>query len=125
MATPFLGEVKMVAFNFAPKGWAICNGQLLSINQNQAPFSILGITYGGNGQTNFALPNLQVRVPLHMGSGFVEGQAGGSEDVTLDSSHSESSLSGFDATPSIAIGRPPAIGAPRPGRYTTVRCRGA
>lgn len=85
MGTPFLGEVKMVAFNFAPKGWAFCNGQLLQINQNQALFAILGTTYGGNGQTNFALPNLQGRVALHMGNGFVEGQVGGSDTVTLTS----------------------------------------
>ena len=70
MATPFIGEVKMVSFNFEPKGWAFCNGQLLPINQNQALFSILGTTYGGNGTTTFALPNLQGRVPLHMGNGF-------------------------------------------------------
>src|SRR5450631_3269662 len=86
MGTPFLGEVKMVSFNFAPKGWAFCNGQLLPIAQNQALFSILGTTYGGNGQTTFALPNLQGRVPLHMGNGFVEGQVGGAQTVTLTSS---------------------------------------
>lgn len=84
MATPFLGEVKMVSFNFAPKGWAFCNGQLLSIQQNAALFSILGTTYGGNGTTNFALPNLQGRVPLHMGGAFTEGQVGGAENVTLN-----------------------------------------
>jgi microcystin-dependent protein len=66
-----------MSFNFAPKGWAQCNGQLLPINQNQALFSLLGTTYGGNGQTTFALPNLQGQVPLHMGQGFIEGQAGG------------------------------------------------
>jgi microcystin-dependent protein len=84
MATPFLGEVKIVSFNFAPKGWALCNGQLLPINQNQALFSLLGTTYGGNGQTTFALPNLQGRVPLHMGSAFVMGQAGGETAHTLN-----------------------------------------
>ena len=84
MATPFIGEVKMVSFNFAPKGWAFCNGQLLAINQNQALFSILGTTYGGNGQTTFALPNLQGRVPLHMGNGFTEGQVGGAAERHSD-----------------------------------------
>ena len=84
MATPFLGEVKIVSFNFAPKGWALCNGQVLPINQNQALFSLLGTTYGGNGQTTFALPNLQGRVPLHMGSAFVMGQAGGETAHTLN-----------------------------------------
>jgi microcystin-dependent protein len=88
MSTPFLGEIRMVGFNFAPQGWALCNGQLLAINQNTALFSLLGTTYGGDGVTNFALPNLQSRVPIHMGtgaglSGYVIGQIGGSENVTL------------------------------------------
>ena len=83
MATPYLSEIKIFGFNFAPKGWALCNGQLLPINQNQALFSLIGTTYGGNGTTNFALPNLQGRVPLHMGSGFTIGQVGGEEIHTL------------------------------------------
>ena len=69
MAEPFLSEIRIMSFNFAPKGWALCNGQLLPINQNQALFSLLGTTYGGNGQTNFALPDLRGRVPIHVGSG--------------------------------------------------------
>ena len=83
MGTPFLGELKIVSFNFAPKGWSMCNGQLLPINQNQALFSILGTTYGGNGQTNFALPDLRGRAPLHVGQGLVLGQAGGQEFHTV------------------------------------------
>ncbi len=83
MSTPFLGEIKIFSFNFPPKGWAFCNGQLLPINQNQALFSLLGTTYGGDGQTNFALPNLQGRVPFHIGSGFTQGQSGGEENHTL------------------------------------------
>lgn len=83
MGTPFLSEVKIVSFNFAPKGWALCNGQLLPINQNQALFSLLGTTYGGNGQTNFALPDLRGRVPLHFGQGIVLGQAAGEVAHTL------------------------------------------
>lgn len=77
MAEPFLGEIKVVSFNFPPNGWALCNGQLLPINQNQALFSLLGTTYGGNGQTNFALPNLRGQVPIHMGSGHTLGEQGG------------------------------------------------
>lgn len=77
MATPFMGEVKLISWNFAPKGWAFCNGQFLPINQNQALFSLLGTTYGGNGQTTFALPNMQGRVPIHVGAGFVQGQMAG------------------------------------------------
>lgn len=83
MSEPFLAEIKIVSFNFAPKGWALCNGQLLPINQNQALFSLLGTIYGGNGQTNFALPNLQGRTPFHITSGFVQGQAGGEVAHTL------------------------------------------
>jgi microcystin-dependent protein len=83
MSTPFLGEIRIVAFNFAPRGWAFCNGQLLPINQNQALFSLLGTTYGGNGQTTFALPDLRGRVPFHVGNGFTQGQQGGEENHTL------------------------------------------
>lgn len=86
MSNPYLGEIKIISWNFAPQGWAFCNGQLLPINQNQALFSILGTTYGGNGQTNFALPNLQGRSPIHMGSGFTLGQAGGEQAHTITQS---------------------------------------
>ena len=84
MSEPFLSEIKIVSFNFPPKGWALCNGQLLPINQNQALFSLLGTTYGGNGQTNFALPNLRGRVPIHEGSGHTLGEAAGSTAVTIN-----------------------------------------
>jgi microcystin-dependent protein len=83
MSTPFITEIKIVSFNFAPKGWALCNGQLLPINQNQAIFSLLGTTYGGNGQTTFGLPNLQGRVSMHMGQGHTLGERGGEEAHTL------------------------------------------
>jgi microcystin-dependent protein len=88
MSTPLLGEIKMFAGNFAPKGWALCNGQILAISQNAALFSILGTFYGGNGTSNFALPNLQSRVPIHQGTGpglspYVIGQQAGAENVTL------------------------------------------
>ena len=79
MAEPFLSEIRIMSFVFAPRGWALCNGQLLPINQNQALFSLFGTTYGGNGQTTFALPDLRGRVPLHFGAGFVLGQRGGEE----------------------------------------------
>ena len=83
MGTPYLSEIRIFSFNFAPRGWALCNGQLLPINQNQALFSLLGTMYGGNGQVNFALPNLQGRVPFHVGGGLVQGQAGGETAHTL------------------------------------------
>ena len=84
MSEPFLSEIKIVSFNFPPKGWALCNGQLLPINQNQALFALLGTTYGGNGQTNFALPNLRGRVPIHEGNGHNLGEAAGSTAVTVN-----------------------------------------
>ncbi|HSB09844.1 MAG TPA: tail fiber protein [Blastocatellia bacterium] len=83
MGTPFLGEIKIVSFNFAPKGWALCNGQLLPINQNQALFSLFGTTYGGDGRVNFALPDFRGRAPLHFGDGFTQGERGGEENHTL------------------------------------------
>jgi microcystin-dependent protein len=84
MSEPFLGEVKIISWNFPPKGWAFCNGQLLPINQNQALFSILGTTYGGDGRVTFALPNLQGRAPVHAGSGIVLGELGGETAHTLN-----------------------------------------
>ncbi|HEY2393859.1 MAG TPA: tail fiber protein [Candidatus Angelobacter sp.] len=83
MGTPFIGEVKIISWNFPPKGWAFCNGQLLPINQNQALFSILGTTYGGDGRTTFGLPNLQGRMPVHTGNGIVLGQLAGETAHTL------------------------------------------
>lgn len=89
MSEPFIGQIQPLAFNFAPRGWAQCNGQILSISQNTALFSLLGTTYGGNGTTNFALPNLQSRVPLHFGTqpggqDYSLGEEGGQENVTLN-----------------------------------------
>ena len=83
MLEPFVGEIALLAFAFPPKGWALCNGQLLPINQNQALFSLLGTTYGGNGQTTFALPNLQGRAPMHVGGSHLLGETGGAESVTV------------------------------------------
>jgi microcystin-dependent protein len=86
MGTPFIAEIRIVSFNFAPRGWALCNGQLLQINQNQALFSLLGTMYGGDGRTTFALPDLRGRVPVHVGAGFVQGEKAGEEAHTLISS---------------------------------------
>ncbi len=80
---PYVGEVKLMGFGFAPKGWALCNGALLAIQQNAALFSLLGTNYGGNGTTNFALPDLRGRAAIHMGNGYVEGQIAGVENVSL------------------------------------------
>lgn len=84
MAEPFLSEIRIFSFNFAPKGWATCDGQFLPINQNQALFSLLGTTYGGNGQTTFALPNLRGRSQIHEGAGHTLGEAAGSSAVTIN-----------------------------------------
>lgn len=83
MAEPFLSEIRIMSFEFAPKGWALCNGQLLPINQNQALFSLLGPTFGGDGRVNFALPDLRGRVPIHVGSGHTLGERGGEQAHTL------------------------------------------
>lgn len=106
---PYLGEIRIFAFNFAPKGWAMCNGQLLAISSNPALFSLIGTYYGGNGSTTFALPNLQSRFPLHQGQGqglspYNIGQQGGVENVTLTSqqmpqhNHTANVVSGPQAT---------------------------
>lgn len=86
MSEPFLGEIKIIAWNFAPKGWAFCNGGLLPINQNQALFALLGTSFGGNGQTTFALPDFRGRAGIHQGQGFVIGQSGGQESHTVTQS---------------------------------------
>src|SRR5258705_5658854 len=83
MAEPFLSEIRIMSFGFAPKGWAMCNGQLLPINQNQALFSLLGTTLGGDGRVNFALPDLRSRVPIHVGSGHTLGEKGGEQAHTV------------------------------------------
>ena len=86
MSGPFVGEIRMFAGNFAPAGWSFCNGALVPIDQNPTLFQLIGTTYGGDGQTTFALPDLQSRVPVHVGPGFALGQSGGVETVTLTTS---------------------------------------
>ena len=83
MSEPFLAEIRIIGFNFAPRGWAFCDGQILPINQNQSLYSLLGTTYGGDGRTSFALPDLRSRTPVHKGDGYQLGQKGGAETVTL------------------------------------------
>jgi len=83
MAEPFMGEIRLMSFVFPPKGWTLCNGQFLPINQNQGLFALLGTQYGGNGQTTFALPDLRGRVPIHQGAGFTIGEVGGQQAHTI------------------------------------------
>lgn len=109
MSEPFLGELRLMSFNFAPKGWAQANGQLLPIAQNQPLFALFGTMYGGDGRVNFALPDLRGRVPMHIGQGYVQGQKLGEEFHTLTSSETPahnhvvqgSSQQGDQAGPSI------------------------
>lgn len=86
MGNPYVGEVRLVGFNFAPYGWQLCAGQLLPISQNEALFNLIGTTYGGDGINTFGLPDLRSRIPIHQGPGYVMGQAGGAENVTIAAS---------------------------------------
>ena len=113
MSEPFIAEIRIMSFTFAPKGWGQCNGQLLPINQNQALFSLLGTTYGGNGQTTFGLPDLRGRTPIHMGSGHTLGERAGTETVTLNVSQLPSHLhvaqaASSDADVPVAVSNMPA-----------------
>src|SRR5688572_20808665 len=98
MAEPFLSEIKIFSFNFPPKGWAFCNGQFLPINQNQPLFALLGTTYGGNGQTTFALPNLRGRVPIHTPNGQNLGESAGSTAVTVNTQQMPTHIHALNAT---------------------------
>lgn len=107
MSIPFVGEIRIFTFNFPPKGWAFCNGQLLPINQNQALFALFGTTYGGDGRINFALPNLQGRVPFHTGNGLTLGQVGGEMAHTLN-------ISELPAHNHVPVGNSTSAGAASP-----------
>src|SRR4029450_10490590 len=107
MAEPFLSEIRLMSFVFAPKGWALCNGQLLPINQNQGLFSLLGTTFGGDGRVNFALPNLRSRTPIHVGSGHTLGERGGEPAHTLSIAELPTHLHVLNATSATATASPP------------------
>jgi microcystin-dependent protein len=111
MAEPFLGEIKLMAFGFAPKAWARCDGAFLPINQNQALFSLLGTQYGGDGRTTFALPDLRGRVPIHRGSGWLIGQAAGASAHTLVQSEMPAHVHLTQADATVA----PEVGGNQPG----------
>lgn len=138
MSTPFLSEIRIMSFNFAPKGWTMCNGQLLPINQNQALFSLLGTTYGGDGRVNFGLPDLRSRIPIMNGgpSNHVLGERGGTEAVTINISTMPAHLHQYVASNAAATqgptGRQPsgaavaqAAAAPPPGTAVNVFGTGA
>src|SRR5882762_9763283 len=130
MGTPIMSEIRIMAFNFAPKGWAMCNGQLLPINQNQALFSLLGTTYGGDGRVNFALPDLRARVPIHMGSGHTLGEKGGEQAHTLSISEIPTHVHTASASPqsdntNVAIPTANFLASPLSQTYTNAAGLGA
>jgi microcystin-dependent protein len=122
MAEPFLSEIRIFSFGFAPKGWALCNGQLLPINQNQALFSLLGTTFGGDGRVNFALPNLQGNVPIHVGSGHTLGERGGQQTHTLSISELPTHTHATRVSTTIA---PPGIGSTPSNAKILAQARGS
>ncbi len=107
MAEPFLSEIRLMSFVFAPKGWALCNGQLLPINQNQPLFSLLGTTFGGDGRVNFALPDLRGRTPIHVGSGHTLGERGGEQAHTVSQAEMPTHTHVANATTVIATTNTP------------------
>jgi microcystin-dependent protein len=108
MAQPYVGEIRMFAGNFAPAGWMFCSGQLLPISENETLFQLIGTTYGGDGQSTFALPDLQSRIPIHQGNGFILAETGGAEEITLTvqqiPAHTHPMLASIDAASATAPG---------------------
>jgi microcystin-dependent protein len=117
MAEPFLSELRLMSFVFAPKGWALCNGQLLPINQNQSLFSLLGTTYGGDGRVNFALPDLRARVPIHTGNGHTLGERGGEAAHTLSQSEMPQHIHSVQSSQNNANAPTPSLFAPTNNGY--------
>lgn len=129
MAEPFLSEIRIMSFNFAPKGWAMCNGQLLPINQNQALFSLLGTTFGGDGRVNFALPDLRGQVPIHVGNGHTLGEKGGEQAHTLSIAELPTHTHVLNGSTNTAVNSPansPVLGTTNPQQaYITAGNLGA
>ena len=107
MSQPFVGEIRMFGGNFAPAGWALCQGQLLAISENDTLFNLIGTTYGGDGQETFALPDLQSRLPLHVGPNYILGQNGGVESVTLNTQQMPAHTHSFMASTALALSADP------------------
>ncbi len=107
MADPFIGAIHMFGFNFPPRNWALCNGQIIPINQNQTLYSLLGTTFGGNGRTNFALPDMRGRTPVHQGDGYMSGERMGEENVTLSPGEMAAHTHIFNATSELGSRRIP------------------
>jgi microcystin-dependent protein len=107
MAQPYVGEIRMFAGNFAPAGWMFCEGQLLPISENETLFQLIGTTYGGDGQSTFALPDLRGRIPIHQGNGFILAETGGAEEITLTTNQIPSHTHPMLATNDIPTGNSP------------------
>jgi microcystin-dependent protein len=107
MAQPYVGEIRMFAGNFAPAGWMFCEGQLLPISENETLFQLIGTTYGGDGESTFALPDLRGRIPIHQGNGFILAETGGAEEITLTTQQIPSHTHAVLATDNVATGTPP------------------
>ena len=112
MADPFVAEVRIFGFNFAPTGWALCDGQILPLSQNTALFSLLGTTYGGDGQSTYALPDLRGRLPIHQGNGFIIAQSGGTEETTLTVQQIPAHAHTFFGSGNLATGNDPSGNVP-------------
>lgn len=123
MAEPFLAEIRLMSFNFAPKGWALCDGQLLPINQNSALFSLLGTTFGGDGRVNFALPDLRGRTPIHVGDGHTLGERGGEQAHTISISELPTHTHSANGASGNGTAAPP--GGAFPGRAAPVNAYAA
>lgn len=108
MAQPYVGEIRMFAGNFAPAGWMFCEGQLLPISENETLFQLIGTTYGGDGESTFALPDLRGRIPIHQGNGFILAETGGAEEITLTVNQISAHSHPFLASTSRAVQRQPA-----------------
>jgi microcystin-dependent protein len=120
MAQPYVGEIRMFAGNFAPAGWMFCEGQLLPISENEILFQLIGTTYGGDGQSTFALPDLRGRLPLHQGNGFILAETGGAEQITLTVSQIPVHSHPFLGTASIAAGNSSVNALPAQTTGTTI-----
>jgi len=124
MAQPYVGEIRMFAGNFAPAGWQFCEGQLLPISENETLFQLIGTTYGGDGESTFALPDLRGRVPLHQGNGLILAETGGAEEITLSEAQIPAHSHPLLATRDLASGTSAAGQSPPPTQASTITAYG-
>ena len=125
MAQPYVGEIRLFAGNFAPAGWMFCEGQLLPISENETLFNLIGTTYGGDGQSTFALPDLRGRIPIHQGNGFILAETGGAEEITLTVNQIPAHSHPLLASESAATSNSPQNNLPAEGTNRVFRAPGA